>query len=131
MGVWLWMRITIEGTVRQAGAHRTHAAGYASLCGCARCPHVAAASCVPKPPRVWLANLHALAAALPLAQVWAAGVMLYLLLSGRYPFWDCKREDIKPGMKPYEVSAAGWRRGAACREWRLGAAEVSGRTLAG
>ncbi|KAG2452019.1 hypothetical protein HYH02_003058 [Chlamydomonas schloesseri] len=35
--------------------------------------------------------------------VWAAGVMLYLLLSGRYPFWDCKREDIKPGMKPYEV----------------------------
>ncbi|GIL58203.1 hypothetical protein Vafri_13326 [Volvox africanus] len=37
---------------------------------------------------------------------WAAGVMLYLLLSGRYPFWDCKREDLDKKLPAYQVMLA-------------------------
>ncbi|GLC52606.1 hypothetical protein PLESTB_000648500 [Pleodorina starrii] len=37
---------------------------------------------------------------------WAAGVMLYLLLSGRYPFWDCKRDELDKTLPAYQVMLA-------------------------
>ncbi|GIL79287.1 hypothetical protein Vretifemale_8662 [Volvox reticuliferus] len=37
---------------------------------------------------------------------WAAGIMLYLLLSGRYPFWDCKREELDKKLPAYQVMLA-------------------------
>ncbi|KXZ45446.1 hypothetical protein GPECTOR_54g187 [Gonium pectorale] len=38
--------------------------------------------------------------------VWAAGVMLFLLLTGRYPFWDCKRAELDPKLPAYQVMLA-------------------------
>ncbi|EFJ41436.1 hypothetical protein VOLCADRAFT_44987, partial [Volvox carteri f. nagariensis] len=42
---------------------------------------------------------------------WAAGVMLYLLLTGRYPFWDRTREDLDKSLPAAPIGFGG-------SEWR-------------
>ncbi|KAG2500351.1 hypothetical protein HYH03_001925 [Edaphochlamys debaryana] len=38
--------------------------------------------------------------------VWAAGVMAYLVLTGRYPFWDCPRDEMEGQMPAYQIMLA-------------------------
>ncbi len=38
--------------------------------------------------------------------MWAAGVIFYMLVSGRYPFWDCPWQQTDPKMDPHRIMSA-------------------------